>query len=451
MTSNSLPPDSVDSSSSYSLFENIQRYPRRALGLAAVGLLLLVGIPVMQGRFANPEVEAAQTEPINVLPVETLAVEAVSTYEVARAYTGEIAALRASELGFERSGQLVEVYVNEGDRIAAGEPLARLDTLNLQAQRQQLEAEKAQAMAQLAELESGPRDEDIAAAAAVVQDLEQQLALQAVQRSRREFLYAEGAISKEELDEFAFGEGALQARLDQFQNNLVELQNGTRQEQLDAQRALVQQLDARIADLDVTIGKSTLSAPFDGIVADRKVDEGTVVNAGQSVLRLVENAAPEARIGMPTEVTNDLTVGTLQTLELDGGTYSAVVNAVLPEVDPDTRTQVVIFRLDPTALPSVSPGQTVRVELIETIPTDGVWLPTEALTQSIRGLWNCYVLTSSDESPADIYEVQPQAVEILHQEGDRVLVRGTVQPGDRIIANGTHRLVPGQRVKPTHP
>ncbi|GAX36526.1 hypothetical protein [Nodularia sp. NIES-3585] len=46
------------------------------------------------------------------------------------------------------------------------------------------------------------------------------------------------------------------------------------------------------------------------------------------------------------------------------------------------------------------------------------------------------------------YTVQEKAVEILHQTGDRVLVRGTLQPGDRIVANGTHRVVPGQKVQP---
>jgi multidrug efflux pump subunit AcrA (membrane-fusion protein) len=44
--------------------------------------------------------------------------------------------------------------------------------------------------------------------------------------------------------------------------------------------------------------------------------------------------------------------------------------------------------------------------------------------------------------------VQPKAVEILHQESDRVLVQGALQGGDRIVASGVHRLVPGQLVRP---
>ncbi|MEM9151749.1 MAG: biotin/lipoyl-binding protein, partial [Cyanobacteria bacterium P01_F01_bin.3] len=219
-------------------------------------------------------VTADQTEQTALLPVETLILNPVNSYEIARAYTGDIAAQRASDLGFERSGQLVEVLVREGQAVAANQPLAQLDTQNLQAQRLRTGAEIAQASALLNELESGPRVENIDAAQAAVRDLEQQLLLQQAQYSRREYLFEEGAISAEELDEFSFGQGTLQARLDRERSNLVELQNGTRHEQIAAQVALVQQLEASLADLDVTIGKSTLRAPFDGIISAQSIDEG---------------------------------------------------------------------------------------------------------------------------------------------------------------------------------
>jgi multidrug efflux pump subunit AcrA (membrane-fusion protein) len=170
-----------------------------------------------------------------------------------------------------------------------------------------------------------------------------------------------------------------------------------------------------------------------------------VVGTGQSVIRLVENAAPEARIGMPVETANQLQVGDTQQMRLDTETFPATVTAVLPEVDPETRTQVVVFQLDPAAVPRINPGQTVRVDLTETVLAEGFWLPISALTQDIRGLWSAYVLLSTDEGA---YEVQSQSVEILHQESDRALVRGTLQPGDRIVADGVHRLVPGQHVQP---
>ena len=72
----------------------------------------------------------------------------------------------------------MSVQVQEGDRVTTGTPLAQLDISHLQTQRQQLEADKAQALAVLAALEAGPRIEDIAAAEANIRQIEQDLALQ---------------------------------------------------------------------------------------------------------------------------------------------------------------------------------------------------------------------------------------------------------------------------------
>ncbi|MDB9524565.1 efflux RND transporter periplasmic adaptor subunit [Oscillatoria sp. CS-180] len=424
----------------------LRSHPRWLIGLGLVGLLL-VGIPVVRTQLTSStdETEAPSTA-ASVSTVETLTVELVSSYEVARTYTGEVAALRASDLGFERGGELISVLVEEGDRVSIGQPLAQLDIQNLQTHRQQLEAQKLEAEARLLELERGARQEDIAAARAAVRDIESQLELQEIQRSRREFLYEAGAISREQLDEFAFGAETLIARLDRAQSDLDELLNGTRPEQIAAQQAVVQQLAASVADVDVDIDKSTLRAPFDGIVSTQQVDEGTVVSTGQSVVRLVENETPEARIGLPEDVASRLRVGESVTVNLDTERYSATVKSLLPEVDADTRTQVVVFQIEAAAIATVNPGQTVRVEITETIPTAGIWLPTSALAQDIRGLWSAYGLTPTDAE--GMYEVQSQSVEILHQESNRALVRGTLQPGDLVVADGVHRLVPGQQVQP---
>ncbi|MBE9063158.1 efflux RND transporter periplasmic adaptor subunit [cf. Phormidesmis sp. LEGE 11477] len=413
----------------------------------------MIAVPIIQTRSTGTaNTEAARSE--GILPIETVTAQSVDAYEVSRAYTGEVASLQASELGFERSGQLTELLIPEGTRIQAGEPLARLDVRNLQTQRLQIEAEKARANAQLLELEVGARTEDIAAARFAVQDLEQQTSLQETQLARRQILYDRGAISREELDEYRFGEGSLQARLDQARSNLQELQNGTRPEQISAQEALVQQLDARLADLDVTIAKSTLNAPFSGTVAEHKVDTGTVVGSGQSVVRLVENGRPEARIGIPADVVNSLNIGEERTVELNGEKYTGTISAILPEVDAQTRTQTVVLSLESRAAAQVNPGQTVRLNLTERIETAGIWLPAEALTQGIRGLWSAYVVVPTEESieaAGEVeYVVQPQSVEVIHEEGDRVLVTGTIRANDEIVASGAHRLVPGQQVSLTN-
>ena len=414
--------------------------------LGAAGLLVLIGSVIGYQAVVGSREDAPAAEG-RVMPVDTIAVKPVSSYQVPRIYTGEIAAIRRSSLGFERGGELVQVMVSEGDRVSAGEPIASLDTRNLATQQRQLEAQKAQAQAQLAELENGARAEEITVAEAEVQDLEQQLTLQKTQEQRREYLYSRGAIAQEQLDEFAFGANSLQAKLDQARSRLNELNNGTRIEQLDGQRAVVEQLNAQIEDIDINIAKSTITAPFDGIVAERKIDEGTVMNIGQAVVELVEAATPEARIGVPATVAKQLKIGSAQPIRVNDQPYQAKIEAILPQVDSATRTQKVVLKLESAAVGEIEPGQTARLTVNETIQTDGYWLPVKALTQGVRGLWTCYVLVPAEESEreakrgvkAEAVVLEQRSVEIIQQESSgegadaktRVLVRGTLNPGEQ--------------------
>lgn len=86
----------------------------------------------------NQSLETAEIS--QSLPVETTVLEAADGYTTNRAYTGEWVAQRSSDLGFERSGKVTALLVDEGDVVAAGEPLARLDMRDLEVQHRQAEA-----------------------------------------------------------------------------------------------------------------------------------------------------------------------------------------------------------------------------------------------------------------------------------------------------------------------
>lgn len=423
-----------------------RQWQRYRWGLVPVAIALSLG-----GVYIYSTVTAADPTPevSSALPVEAITVEAVDAYTTERTYTGELVAGRSSTLGFERAGTVVAVLVDEGDRVVAGQPLARLDMRTLVAQQQQLAAQRDTAQAQLRELQAGPRQEDIVTAQASVAEIEQQLALARLQRDRREDLYNQGAISREEFDREAFNTGALENRLAQAQSQLSELQNGTRVEQLDAQTAQVRQVEASLGQLDVDLDKSVLRAPFDGIVSSRSVDEGAVVANGQAVLSLVEAGPLEAKVGVPPAVADTLREGEEVSVTVGDRPYAATVTALLPELDATSRTVTIVLQV---AAADLTVGQTVRLSLSETQPAEGIWLPTTALVPSDRGLWSVYVLTapeSDDQAalPPETYLVSRRDVEVVHTEGDRALVSGTLQPGEQAIVSGTHRLAPGQQVQ----
>ena len=214
---------------------------------------------------------------------------------------------------------------------------------------------------------------------------------------------------------------------------------------------MLQQLDAKLASLELELEQSILKAPFNGRIAKRFVDEGTVVSAGQSIFTLVEANALEAHIGVPVNTATQIPLGSNQQLQIGARTYQAQVLSTLPQLDSATRTLTVVLSLDESAAKEVRAGQVARLKLSENIADSGYWLPTTALVRGVRGLWSCYVLGKSKtvaSSPQTAFRVERREVEVLQTESERVFVRGTIQNSDRVIVNGNHRLVTGQLVRP---
>ncbi len=376
------------------------------------------------------------------MPVSTVDAELVSSFRTLREYTGRIVAARESQVAFERSGKVIEVFVDQGKRVEAGQELARLDTRHLLAEQRRLEASLREATAGLEELVAGPRKEQVEAARAEVRNLFAQQQFQQLNLQRRASLLQSNAIAQEEYDSARFGLDATSARLEAVEQQLNELLAGTRPEQIAAARAAVEQLEASLADIEYDLEDCVLRAPFAGTVAERFIDEGVVITPQTAVARIVEDAHLEAWVGLPVEASRQIAAGQAVTLRAGSQHSTGTVSVVLPELDLATRTRRVVVQVDPDA--GLLPGQVVRLEVSEEIETAGFWLPTSALVSADRGLWSCYAVVTDDSGDQ---RVERRDVEVLHTSGEHVVVRGTVQNGDTIVAAGTHRIAQGQSVR----
>ena len=408
--------------------------------LTAAALGAVLGLPRPTSASVH---EAAPETPAHEagLPVATRLVTEQDSYRQARVYTGEVVARRSTELSFERLGKVVRIPYDDGSRVNQGDAVAELDVRDLELQQRETKARLDQARAQLEEMENGPRRQTIEAARERVRDLEAQLGLSRVNLQRVERLLEKKAIGKEGYDEVAFGSRALKARLAAAQQELDELVEGTRKERITAQRALVDQLDARVVAVELDIEKSTIRAPFAGRIEHRHVDEGAVVSALEPVVRLIESDVLEARVGVPVAATTTLKTGAEHTVRIGNAEWKARLSAILPHVDRRTRTRTLVLDLDPSAAGVVAPGEIARLRLEETVPERGIWVPNAALSKSLRGLWSVYVVRDG--------RIERQEVEVLTTRGDRVFVRGTLRSGHQLVVGGTHRLVPGQQVRTT--
>jgi hypothetical protein len=105
-----------------------------------------------------------------------------------------------------------------------------------------------------------------------------------------------------------------------------------------------------------------------------------------------------------------------------------------------TRTTLVVFAMP--AQVNALDGEPLTLQYREPVTMRGGWLPMSALLEGQRGVWNVLRI----EADGAQYHTVRESVEVLDIQGDRVFVRGTLATGDRVVANGVHRITPGTPV-----
>lgn len=419
-------------------------------GLAGV-LVLAVAAIVLIPRWLDGSKEsqaAGSALPPTESRARPLTVQAVPIaledgFTTTRRYPGEVRAGRQTVLGFDRAERLAELPVTEGQMVQAGELVAKLDCRTLKARRTAQEAQLAAGRARLDELESGPREESIAAARSRVLELEQRVELARLVEARRAELAEDRHASVEEADRARLEARASEAQLDAARDVLRELENGTRAEVLASQRAQVEGFAAELAVIDADLAKSALEAPFDGCVAELFVEAGGVIAPGQSVLRLLESSALEAWVGLPPDVLDRLSKQDETQIAGPHGAISARLTQRMPELDAATRLQTAIFELADMDLTGLAVGELVELEVEERIAERGAWVPLAGLVRSRRGLWAAYILAPHSDGD---YAIEARELELIHSEGDRAFLRGSLAEGELVLQSGANRVVPGQLV-----
>ena len=200
--------------------------------------------------------------------------------------SGTVEATEA-DLGFQTPGRIDSIWPREGDRVAAGNALAWLDQAELLARRHQVRAQVATAQARLTELERGFRSEEIAQGRAAARAAEQRLedARRDLERTRQ--LFEGGAVSRQQLDNARTAATVAESEWQRASEQLDILERGPRQEQIAAQRAVLAQAHAAVAQLDATIANTIVRSPMDGIVTVRHREPGEIVGAGTPVLTVM--------------------------------------------------------------------------------------------------------------------------------------------------------------------
>ncbi len=254
--------------------------------------------------------------------------------------SGTVEAVEA-ELGFTVAGRIASVNVQEGDTVAAGAELARLDQAETRGRREQAAAQVAAAGAALRELERGSRPEEIAQARAGVEAAAGRLADAQRDLDRAKALLADGAVSRQVFDKAQMTLDLARAEDRQAREALRLVQAGPRRERIEGARASLLAAEAQGHALDATLANMVVLAPFAGVVTVRHHEPGEIVQSGAPAVTLLNRSDTWVKIYVPETRIGAVRVGQAARITTDsmkGRTFPGRVSYVASEAEFTPKT-----------------------------------------------------------------------------------------------------------------
>ncbi|MGC5833504.1 efflux RND transporter periplasmic adaptor subunit [Ralstonia pseudosolanacearum] len=307
-----------------------------------------------------------------------------------RSFTGTIAARVQSDLGFRVSGKVLERLVDSGQTVKRGQPLMRIDPVDLKlaahAQQEAVAAAKARAQ-QTAEDEARYRD-----------------------------LRGTGAISASAYDQIKAAADAAKAQLNAAQAQAEVAVNANRYAEL-------------VADAD-------------GVIMETLAEPGQVVSAGQVVVRLAHAGRREAVIQLPETLRPAIgSIGQATLFGKEGVAVPAKLRQLSDAADRLTRTFEARYVLE-GELANAPLGTTVTLQIPDGLPSaqNGLQVPIGSLFDAGKGP-GVWVINGE---PA---KVTWRPVAVLHLDDNAARIAGQLKQGDRIVALGAHLLREGELVR----
>ncbi|CAK7010686.1 MAG: Colistin resistance protein EmrA [Desulfovibrio sp.] len=185
--------------------------------------------------------------------------------------------------------RVTHVLVKEGDTVAKGHPLIRIESRNITARRASAQATLLLAEAQYEKAKNGFRAQEIQMAAAQLEQTEA-IAKRTGQDLRRLQTLArtDGGVTQAELDAARAAHDTAKAAVNSAREELSLRREGTRYEDIEAAKARVEQAKAELDGINAVYEDILLCSPVNGTVAQKLVSAGEIISVGQRLLTLVD-------------------------------------------------------------------------------------------------------------------------------------------------------------------
>ena len=358
------------------------RTPLRA-GVGASSALLAVLVATACSGEADDDSGEGGDQGVAVTWIEA----ELRSVEISQTALGTVRTKRDPQIAAEVAARVDELAVDEGDTVAAGDRLVKLDDEDYRIERDRAEAE--------------------------IERLRARIRVQEATVARNEALRGSDFISAQEFDE-------TEAELDALRQELAAAQQGLR---------------AAERDLD----RTDMRAPFAGSIDERMVSEGDFVQNGTVVYRLTTDELLKVRAGFPETLAAILEPGMpveIRNRSAADSQLDTEITEVRPTITESGRMLEVIATIDNPG--GWLAGASVNVEVVTDV-RESVTVPPQALVRRPDGD-TVYVLDDDRET------VSARVVETGHRTAERVEIRDGLDPGEAVAVDGAGFLADGATV-----
>ncbi len=194
------------------------------------------------------------------------------------------------------------------------------------------------------------------------------------------------------------------------------------------------------------LAKTSIRAPFSGIIDDIITEQGTVVGAGQSqIIRLVNLDKMFIEAEIPESYLNSITKG--KTVEVYfpilGKTFSTKISQVSNYINPSNRTFKITINI-PNKEKSIKPNLTAKIKINDYSSTEAILIPQSIISENALG--EQYIFTATKTSNDDEAIAKKVFVKTGRTQGDFVEIIEGISNDDIIVKEGARNVKDGQYI-----
>lgn len=409
---------------------------RRVSLLLAV--LLVTGCQNLDGKI-NQLRKLEEETYIQVKTVQAYTV-AASREGIRLEVAGVVTPRRELPLSFGTAGKIARMYVEKGEAVAAGQTLATLEAEVWQQGVRAAEGQIASAAIRRSQALQGAERHEIETQRLQVEKARQTAEKAEQEHQRAQTLYANGAISRDELEGAALAQQQAALSLREQEVAYDRLLQGADQLDVEAANAVVEEAQLQLDRARQEASAAVLKAPFSGVVAAIGQREAEQTGPGAEVIRLVDTSQWLVQLQLDSEQVASWQQGAVVTVKAADGTEAeGKVSFISPVIDPATGAFPVEVTVTDSTL-NWRGGMTVTCEY--TLQKDDALLvPVTSVGVSEEG----YYVMRIGETAVQKVPVQVGALHGAYYE----IVDG-LQQGDVIVRSGLSYVVDGEAVNVHH-